>query len=240
MSSSVAPKENLPLRCSQCTRFGGSSFSTLEEAQLEELSAVKGCGMFKKNQVVLHENTRANGVYCIHTGKVKLFRTGSEGREQIIRFGKEGDLIGYRSVLSGEPVSVSVQALTDVHACFIPRDSFFDFIKTNPRFSLEMMRQACHELGEAGKIITNLAQKSVRERLAEVLMILRDTFGETEEGEIDVSLTREEIASMVGTVTETAIRLLSEFKDSKLVELKGKKIKILQPKELLRIGQVFD
>jgi len=196
--------------------------------------------MFKKGQVLLHETARANGVYCLHTGKVKLYRTGSEGREQIIRFGKEGDLIGYRSVLSGEPISASVQALSDVHACFIPKETFFDFVKSNPKFSLEMMRQACHELGEAGRVITNLAQKSVRERLAEVLMILRDTFGENEEGEIDVALTREEIASMVGTVTETAIRLLSEFKESHLVELKGRKIKIIQPKELLRIGQVFD
>ncbi len=240
MSTAVAPKDNLPIRCSQCARFEGSSFSTLEEGELEELSAVKGCGIFRKSQVILHENARANGVYCIHTGKVKLYRTGSEGREQIIRFGKEGDLIGYRSVLSGEPISVSVQALTDVHACFIPKENFFNFIKVNPKFSLEMMRQACHELGEAGKIITTLAQKSVRERLAEVLMILKDTFGENEEGEIDVALTREEIASMVGTVTETAIRLLSDFKESQLVELKGKKIKILQPKELLRIGQVYD
>ncbi|MBI1316894.1 cyclic nucleotide-binding domain-containing protein [bacterium] len=238
MGSSL--KDTVPLRCSNCGNFKNSGFSVLDAAEVETLSELKSCAFFKKGQVLLHETARSNGVYCIHTGKVKLFRTGSEGREQIIRFGKEGDLIGYRSVLSGEPISASVQALSDVHACFIPKEIFFDFVKTNPKFSLEMMRQACHELGEAGRVITNLAQKSVRERLAEVLMILRDTFGENEEGEIDVALTREEIASMVGTVTETAIRLLSEFKESQLVELKGRKIKILQPKELLRIGQVFD
>lgn len=165
---------------------------------------------------------------------------GTEGREQIIRFGQGGDLLGYRSVLSGETLSASIQAISDTHACFIPKSLFFEFIAQNSKFSLEMMRMACHELGEAGKLITNLAQKSVRERLAEVLMILRDTFGETEEGNIDVSLTREEIASMVGTVTETAIRILSEFKDSGYVILKGRKIRVEKPSELLRIAQVYD
>jgi len=188
----------------------------------------------------MHEGARATGVYRIHNGKTKLYRMGTEGREQIIRFAQGGDLIGYRSVLSGEPLSAFIEALTDTHACFIPKSLFFEFIHTNRKFSLEMMRLACHELGEAGKLITNLAQKSVRERVAEVLMILKNTFGETEEGYSDISLTREEIASMVGTVTETAIRILSGFRESGLIVLSGRKIRIVEPRELLRIAQIFD
>lgn len=232
--------DSLPVSCDLCGRTAISSFRELNEDELTRLSAQKTCAFFKKGQILMHEGARAAGVYCIHSGQVKLFRMGTEGREQIIRFGQGGDLLGYRSVLSGEALSASIQAISDTHACFIPKSLFFDFIQENPKFSMEMMKKACHELGEAGKLITNLAQKSVRERLAEVLMILRDTFGETDEGFIDVALTREEIASMVGTVTETAIRILSEFKESGLVVLKGRKIHIEKPQELLRIAQVFD
>lgn len=233
-------KDVLPVSCDMCGRTAVSSFRELNEDEVKRLSQQKTCAFFKKGQIMLHEGARAAGVYCLHSGQVKLYRMGTEGREQIIRFGQGGDLLGYRSVLSGEALSASIQAISDTHACFIPKTLFFEFISENPKFSLEMMRKACHELGEAGKLITNLAQKSVRERLAEVLMILKDTFGETEDGFIDVALTREEIASMVGTVTETAIRILSDFKDSGLVVLKGRKIHIAKPNELLRIAQVFD
>jgi CRP-like cAMP-binding protein len=233
-------KDVIPLSCDMCGQTTDSSFRDLNDDEIKRLSQNKTCAFFKKGQILLHEGARAAGVYCVHSGQVKLYRMGTEGREQIIRFGQGGDLLGYRSVLSGEALSASIQAISDTHACFIPKSLMFEFISENPKFSLEMMRQACHELGEAGKLITNLAQKSVRERLAEVLMIMRDTFGETDEGFIDVSLTREEIASMVGTVTETAIRILSDFKESGLVVLKGRKIHIAKPNELLRIAQVFD
>ena len=233
-------KETVPVSCSLCNKASISSFKDLSEEEIGKLSQSKTCSFFKKGQILMHEGARATGVYCLHRGKAKLYRMGTEGREQIIRFAQDGELVGYRSVLSGEPLSASIEALTDTHACFIPKALFFDFIQSNPKFSLEMMRLACHELGEAGKLITNLAQKSVRERVAEVLMILKDTFGETEEGFIDISLTREEIASIVGTVTETAIRILSEFKESGIVILSGRKIKVVQPRELLRIAQIFD
>jgi CRP/FNR family transcriptional regulator, polysaccharide utilization system transcription regulator len=96
------------------------------------------------------------------------------------------------------------------------------------------------EFGEASKIITNLAQKSVRERLAEVLLILRETFGENEEGELDIALTREEIANMVGTATESVIRLLSEFKDDDLIEIHGRRLALKNVKELAHVGKVYD
>lgn len=188
----------------------------------------------------MHEGSRPNGVYCLHHGKTKVYRLGSEGKEQIIRFAKDGDLIGYRSLLSGENLSASISALEDTHACFIPKTALFKLIEKNPRFSLNMMKMTCHELGEAGKLITNLAQKTVRERLAEVLLIIDKTFGQDEEGNLDVSLTREEIANMVGTATESVIRLLSEFKDDGLISIKGRKIMLNDRNALVKIGNVYD
>jgi CRP-like cAMP-binding protein len=102
------------------------------------------------------------------------------------------------------------------------------------------MQHACQELGQASKIITNLAQKTVRERMAEVILVVQETFGDNEEGQIDVRLSREEWASLVGTATESCIRVLSDFQQEGLILLQGKFIKIQDRKGLLKLGKVTE
>lgn len=188
----------------------------------------------------MHEGARPQGVYCLHRGKVKLFTLGTEGKEQIIRFVTKGDLIGYRSILSDEPISASAEALEDTFACYIPKSSFFKVIEDNPKFSLNLLKLSCHELGEAGKMITSLAQKNVKERLAEILLILNTTFGVDEEGYIDINLTREEIANMVGTATESVIRLISELRKEGYIRSKGKRIAVEDRSALRQMASVFE
>jgi CRP-like cAMP-binding protein len=226
--------------CSSCSAFSGSSLKSLSNCEIENFEASKSCSVFKKGQIILHEGNRTQGVYCIHKGKVKISRMGPEGKDQIIRFAKDGDLLGYRSLLSGESLSASMVALEDTQVCFMPKNLMFEFIETNPRFSLDLMKLACHDLGEAGRLITNMAQKNVRERLAEILLMLKNIFGEDEEGYLNVSLTREEYANMVGTATETVIRLLSDFKSNDIIDAKGRKMRILKHLELVKIGNVYD
>lgn len=228
------------VKCSTCIVKEMAPMNSLNDKQLQVISDNKTCVVFKKGQIIMHEGNKPNGVYCIQSGKCKTHKLGIEGKEQIIRFAKTGDLLGYRSILSDEPLSASITALEDTRACFIPKQELFDILEVNPQFSMDLMKIACHELGEAGKIITNLAQKTVRERLAEMLLILENTFGVNDEGNIDVSLTREEIANLVGTATESTIRLLSEFKEDKLIILKGRKIKLINKPKLAKIGNVFD
>ncbi len=230
----------IPLSCELCSLRDKSIFRDLGDVELKELSDAKSCVYFKKGQILMHEGSRPNGVFCLHHGKAKIFRLGTEGKEQIIRFAKDGDLIGYRSLLSDENLSASISALEDTHACYIPKSALLHLIETNPKFSLNIMKLSCHELGQAGKIITNLAQKSVRERLAEILLLIDATFGLDEDDNLNVSLTREEIANMVGTATESVIRLLSEFKDDDLITVKGRKIKINNKSSLIKIGNVYD
>lgn len=232
-------KTSIP-SCENCKVRKNSVFNDLRKDEMTHLSTVKSCGFYKKGQVLFQEESRIPGVYCIHNGKIKLSRIGIEGKEQIIRFVKSSDMIGYKSMLCDEPLSVTATALDDTSVCFIPKNFIFNAISTNNLFSRKIMEIACHEIGEANRIITNLAQKTVRERLAEVLLLLENTFGNTEEGYLDIKLTREEIASFVGTATESVIRLLSEFKKDGLIELSGKKIKILETKKLILVGNVFD
>lgn len=229
-----------PIHCQFCQHDKQSAFHNLSVEEKEKLSKLKTCVRFKKGQVILQEGARPQGVYCIHHGKAKLFRLGTEGKEQIVRFIASGDLIGYRSILSEEPISASVTALEDTFACYIPKSSFFQVIESNPRFSLSILKKSCHELGEAGKMITSLAQKNVRERLAEIFLVLRSTFGEDDEGFINIHLTREEMANMVGTATESAIRLISELRKLDLIETKGKRVKIRDLSKLRAEAAVFD
>ena len=103
-----------------------------------------------------------------------------------------------------------------------------------------MIKLICQELGEANSYITDIAQKTVRARLAEILIHLKNEFGVNSDGVLKISLTREEIANIVGTATESVIRLLSEFKQDQLIELNGRKVKILDEAGLIRIGNLYE
>ena len=109
-------------------------------------------------------------------------------------------------------------------------------MKTNPSFAFEVVKLTCHELAEANSYITDIAQKTVRERVAEVLLSLVRDFGLDEQKYLRILLTREELANIVGTATESVIRLLSEFKSDRLIELNGRKIKIIDQKGLEKIS----
>jgi len=183
---------------------------------------------FKKGQNIFHEGICARGVYYIKSGLIKFSLYGKEGKEQIVRFGNSGDIVGYRSVLSQQPISTNIIALSDVTSYFIPKNIFLKYISNDKKFTEEVLKVACQELGEACKIITNFAQKNARERLVEVLLILRNTYSTDEHGYTNIHLKREEYANTIGTATETVVRYLKEFKQLGIVALKGRKIKMME------------
>ena len=229
---------HVPL-CEKCSLETSSIFKHLTSEEVEMLNFEKDFRHYKRGDVLYREGNRISGFYCIHKGIIKVFKTGFDGKEQIIRFAKPGEIIAYRSVLSNEPACTSAKVIEDCQVCFIPTEILITLIKSNPSFSLELLRLACHELGEANSFITDIAQKTVRERLAEILLLLMNDFGIDEQNNLNISLTREELANIVGTATESVIRLMSEFKSDKLVELNGRKIRILNKKGLLKISNVF-
>jgi CRP-like cAMP-binding protein len=230
---------HIPL-CDSCSLETGSIFKYLTPEEAAALNYEKDFRQYKRGDILYQEGNRISGFFCINSGIIKVFKTGFDGKEQIIRFAKKGDIIAYRSVLSNELACTSAKVIEDCQVCFIPSEILVSFIKTNPAYALELLKLACHELGEANSFITDIAQKTVRERLAEVLLFLVNDFGLDGEQFLNISLTREELANIVGTATESVIRLLSEFKSDKLVELNGRKIKILNTKGLEKISNVFN
>lgn len=227
------------LLCDKCSAESGSLFRYLTTDELNLLNFEKETRQHKRGDILYKEGSRISGFYCINKGIIKVFKTGFDGKEQIIRFAKAGDIIAYRSVLSNEPACTSAKVIEDCIVCFIPSEILISMVKTNSSFALELLRLACNELGEANSFITDIAQKTVRERLAEILLLLVEDFGLDDNNYLKISLTREELANIVGTATESVIRLLSEFKSDKLIELNGRKIKILNKKGLYKISNVF-
>lgn len=176
------------------------------------------------------------GFYWVQTGILKIFKTGFDGKEQIIKFARPGDIMGYRSVISNEPACTTVEVLEESTLSLISAEILLDLVRSNGEFAVEMMKLTCKELDEANDYLTDIAQKTVRERLAEIIIHLDEEFGINQEGVLNLSLTREELSNIVGTATESIIRLLAEFRDRGLIELKGRKIKILDRPGLRKIS----
>lgn len=226
--------------CDKCALEADAIFRHLGSEEVDMINFKKEFRQFRRGEVLYNEGSRISGFYCIHKGIIKVFKTGLDGKEQIIRFTKSGDIIAYRSVLSNEVACTSAKVIEDAQVCFIPAEILISLVKSNSTFAHELLKLACYELGEANTFITDIAQKTVRERLAEILLLLVNDFGLDEQNFLKISLTREELANIVGTATESVIRLLSEFKTDRLVELNGRKIKILNRKGLEKISNVYN
>lgn len=206
--------------------------------ELAELSHEKRIISYKKGDLIIEEGATPKGIYYLDKGTAKMFKLGFNGKEQILRFIKSGDIIGYRSILSKQPYGASATAMEDTEVCFIPEKFFVRVLEHHPKLAFDILRRISEDLGESAQTITFLAQKTVRERLAEVLLLLEKKLGNDKDGFIKISLTREEMANLIGTATESAIRLISEFKADHLIEVEGRKIKILDHQKLVKLGHV--
>ena len=225
--------------CDNCAVRSSSVFNHLSKEEVDLVNFEKDYKHYNRGDLMYAEGNRLSGFYCINRGIIKVFKTGIDGKEQIIRFAKRGDIIAYRSILSNEPACTSARVIEEAFVCHIPAHILIKLARENPSFSMDVMKLTCHELGEANAYITDIAQKTVRERLAEILIHLIDEFGLDPDSYLNINLTREELANIVGTATETVIRLLSEFKSDRIIELNGRKIKILDRRVLEKISNVF-
>ena len=232
-------QKNTP--CELCMSRKFSLFSNVSEPYLCQLSESKNLITHKKGQILFYEGTKPLGIFCISDGVVKVYKTASNGKEQIIRLTKKGDFLGYASLLGEESYSNSATIVEDANICFVPKESFLKVLSDDTEFHRRVTKALCHDLGIMESKLTDATQKSIRERLAFTLLKLSETYGiDGNEGDkIDIVLTREEIAGLVGTATETVIRLLSEFKKDELIEYQGKKIIVLDKKGLARLSDFY-
>lgn len=217
--------------CETCKSRESSMFAHLNCDEAHGLSERKSCSYYKKNQPVFLSGSVPRGVFCLNQGKIKIFSLGEEGKEQIIHIASAGDVVGFRAMFSGEPYSVSAETLEECNVCFIAKEDFLSMIDSNAILRNNIMKELSKELSERAKFITNLAQKSVRERLAFSLILLDGVY--TNE---PINLSREDLANFVGTATETLIRLLKQFKSEEVINIMTRKIEIINKEKLLEIA----
>lgn len=228
------------LDCQNCTSRVLGILCNLEGKALKECNDHKTSNTYKKGQTIFYEGNQPYGLYCIFSGRVKLFKSGVDGKQQIVRIAGPGDLLGYRALFATEPYTATAETLEDATICCIDRNAFFPLIGKNPELALSIIKKLAKELREAEHLATSIAQHSVRERMAELLLMLKETYGkQTKKGVvIDLRLSREELAEMIGITQETAIRLLSEFKKDGLIDVQDRDITILNPKALLATARI--
>lgn len=227
------------ISCDFCNARMNSVFNVLHDGDVTNLNLHKTCASFKKGQYVFTEHGLPAGLFCVNNGKIKLSATGPDGKEQILRLAKAGDVLGYRALIANERYHCSAMALEDSSICVIDKSYIEQLIGTNTKLAFEMLKKISGDLKLAEEHIVSLSQKNVRERMAEALLFLKATYGLADDGEtLNVQLSREEIADYVGTSTESAIRQLSEFNTEGLVELAGKKIKLKNIARLLKTANI--
>ncbi|MDY0090798.1 MAG: Crp/Fnr family transcriptional regulator [Flavobacteriaceae bacterium] len=223
-------------KCEQCIVREFSSLKSLSKDELVKIANCKTSYTIKKGESIFREGESVNGIFCIKEGVCKLSKLSPNGKDHIVKLVKPGDLLGQRSMISDEPTNLSATALEDMQVCFLPKQEVLHFFNQNNQFSMNVMRSICGDLKDADDHMVSMAQKTVRERLAETLLYLEETFGKDKDNSLRIQLSREELAGIIGTATESCIRLLSEFNKNGWISLTGKKISISDKNKLKRIA----
>jgi CRP-like cAMP-binding protein len=216
-----------------------SIFHLLSQEEKEELEQHISLAHYKRNEFVFKEGDKPNGFMMLVYGKVKIFKEGIGGREQIIRMAKPFGIIGYRALFAEENHIASAVTLEESLICTISPDFIMNKALRNNHFSLRIIRKLSRELGFANARTVTLTQKHIRGRLAESLILLKEKYGYEHDGTtLKVFLSREDIANLSNMTTSNAIRTLSTFANEKVIAIDGRKIKILDAHRLERISKL--
>lgn len=225
--------------CSSCISDPNSIFNILTQEEQDALVIGHSCIFYKKGDYIYHERDKPTGLLYLTRGKVKIFKEGVGGRDQIVRLARPLGFIGYRALFADENYSASAVALEDSDICVIEKGALFRTLVNNSELSLRMMRNMAMELGISNSRTVTLTQKHIRGRLAESLIFLVDTYGFEEDGQtIKVYLSREDIANLSNMTTSNAIRTLSIFANENVISLEGRKIKVVDLQQLKRISEL--
>lgn len=211
------------LACSTCLNMNCLIKRNLNHLLNSEFTEAKRSIKCKKGQQFIMEGAPVNGLFFIMQGTVKVFRTGINGREQIVRFAKDGEIIGHRGFGTEEFYSIGAIALQDTILCYISKDILQRVLQESPKFSYDLMLFYANELNRSESKIKTISQMTVRERVIDTLLYIHRKFGDLR-GYLNLPLSRKEYADFAGTTEEQVIRVFSLLKKEGLISAKGKKI----------------
>jgi CRP-like cAMP-binding protein len=211
----------------------------LSKEELKKVSDSKISKKIKKGEALFKEGQKLDGVFCVREGVSKLSKLSTNGKNQIVKLASKGEVMGQRSIIAEEITNLSATAVSDMDVCFIPKEIISNTLNTNPNFSLEVLRHMAHDLKEADDVIVNMSQKTVKQRLAEAFIYLKHNYGEDQNGYLVLTMSRDDYANIIGTATESLIRMISEFKKKGFIKTSGKKIGIIEERKLQELVEGF-
>jgi CRP-like cAMP-binding protein len=192
-----------------------------------------------KNDYIYKEGDKPSGFITLEEGKVKIFKEGVGGREQILRMVKPGGFVSYRALIANESYNASAVAIEDSLIFIVDSDFFFNKLIKNSNISLRLLTKLAKELGFSNSRTVTLTQKHIRGRLAESIILLKEKYGIESDGQtIKAYLSREDLANLSNMTTSNAIRTLSSFVLEKVIVIDGRKLKIIDSQKLDRISKL--
>ena len=215
-----------------------SILTDLPADDFELLTANKTEKQYKKGEIIFREGSYPPGIFFISEGKVKKYKLDKEGKEHIIYVADTGELLGYHALLAEDRYPDSAAALEDSKIAFVPKEDFLETLQQSEVLSRRLLKTLSHEFGVMANSLTLFTQKSVRERLALQLIVLREKYKVNFRPgmPVEINMGRDDLASLVGTVRENVVRVLSEFKDEGILITKGRKIIVFDVSKLIEIG----
>jgi CRP-like cAMP-binding protein len=205
-------------------------FEGLPREQLEDLAMITTDQVFRKGEIIFSEGEEADGFYVALTGRIKVYKLSADGKEQILHFFGPGEPFGEVPVFTGQRFPAHAEAMEESRVLYIPKDSFVDLVKRNPSLALNMLGILSKRLRRFAALIDDLSLKEVPGRLAAYLLYLSAQRKGT--GEIELSVTKAQLASLLGTIPETLSRILGKMTAQGLIETDGRRIRILDPQSL--------
>jgi len=222
-----------------CLDGPSSVFKGINQKDKEILAQHHLPVMVKKGSLLFREGEKSRGLLCLISGKLKVYRVGVGGREQILKLMKPPDYLGYGTLFSDKKWPFSSEALEDSTVCHLEKTTLIKVLKKNADLTLKLCKLISEELWSSNDRLMALTQKHVRGRLAESILILRDTYGLEADGKtLKVYLSREDIAHLSNMTTSNAIRTLSNMATEGIIELKGRKISVIDSQALEHISEL--
>ncbi|MDH5609043.1 MAG: response regulator [Cyclobacteriaceae bacterium] len=199
--------------------------------KLEDLSNERKKRTYNKKSEIFRKGDLPNYLFYILEGKIKEFKTNEDGKELIIGIYGKGEFFGYEALLENSEYRESSTAIENSELALIPKKDFFTLIYTNRDVANKFIEMLSNKVSEKEERLLNLAYNSVRQRTAEALLTLYEKYGNQPE----ITISRDDLAHMVGTATESVIRVLSDFKDENVIEIQSGKIRVTSPDKLNQI-----
>jgi CRP/FNR family transcriptional regulator len=191
----------------------------------------------KKGEIIIKEGDPVTGIYFVFSGNVKVYKKWDDEKELIIRFARDGAILGHRGLGRNNVYPISAAALEPAVVCYMDMDFFNATLKVNSSLSYHLLMFFADELQESERRMRNLAHMPVKGRVAEALIMLKNQFGTTKEGFINIDLSRQDLASYAGATYETVFRMINELVNDNLISLSGKSIRIVNDDALLKMTQ---